>query len=116
MSNHVIIYRSLPVVNITGNLSTEVGKLKSRTGIFSITTCVSFSGVKAPEFLDIWIKLIADIEIRKTRIVEFLPDPRVSDEHYSKGTLLFRGTYHESGNCHTFNVTTVGVSQLKIEN
>ncbi len=96
-------------MEISGNISSPVGKLKTGTGAFPITSCLSFEGVRVPETLEILIKLSVDIEIRKTRIVELLDDDRVPGKNNSKTFLVFRGKYEGTGTCYTFKATTVGV-------
>jgi len=54
------------------------------------------------------MKLSVDPDIRKVRIVEFLPDLRITPANFSKSVIQFKSSYRLSGSCHTFNVTTVG--------
>lgn len=125
-SNHVIIYRTLPVVNITGNLSTIVGKLHTNTGQFVITSCLNYGGKTAPKSMKIWLKIIIDIEIRKARIVEFVTAAAASAGNSNsaggievnlntndtfKNYLTRLNAYQREGTCYDFYATTVGVSR-----
>ncbi|CAL8087232.1 unnamed protein product [Orchesella dallaii] len=83
-TNHVVVYRTIPIVHFTTTLTASIPKVLATTNDFNLTSCISYTGKGTPTTLGVWLKLTVEVEPEEKRIISLDPKdegPKSLEEH-----------------------------------